>query len=425
MNAREKCHQILCEIMLNKQYANLVLRKELNNFSDADKALMTNIVYGTMQNYLYLRYQWEYMADKKMPKDMGILMDMSLYQLIFMDKLPDYAIVNESVEAAKKLHKGHYASMINALLRRFIRDGLKEVEGSEIEKLSILTSHPVWLIQMWNKQYGFDITKKICQDNQKTPRLACRVNTLKTTNEKILFDNPRFMEGKLSKDALIYDSGNIADTKEYLSGQITIQDEASQCVALLLDPKENECILDACSAPGTKTTHIAQLMKDHGKIVALDLHEHRVSLIENSCRRLSVHCVEARQMDATHCQTYFEKESFDRILVDAPCSGYGVMKRKNDIKVHMESNDMDEIIQIQKKILESVSSLLKQNGVLVYSTCTLNKKENEKQIEAFLKNHEEYECLSMRTIFPFEFDCDGFFMAKLIKKQCCVSSDKI
>ena len=415
MKAREKAHQLLCEIILNQQYSNLLLRKELNNFEQQDKNFITNLVYGTMQNYLYVRYLWEDYVEKSIAKDIAILMDMSIYQIEFMDKVPTYAVVNEAVEIASKLHKGKYKSMVNAMLRRFMREDKREVKGDDIIQLSILTSHPLWLVKMWNKQYGYDTTKKICYDNQEVPTLACRVNTMKSSKTEILF-NPKFREGYLSKDGLLYEGGNIADTKEFLEGSITIQDESSQCVALMVDPKENERILDVCAAPGTKTTHMAQLMKNQGEIIACDIHEHRVELIHNSIKRMGLDCIHPQVLDGTKAHEMFDAESFDRILVDAPCSGYGVLKRKNDIKVHMDPTNMDEIIPLQAAILESVSGLVKQEGILVYSTCTLNKKENEKQVEKFLKNHEEYTLLEMRTIFPYEYHSDGFFMAKFKKK---------
>ena len=414
MKAREKAYNLLCEIILNKQYSNLILRKELNDFDEQDKRFITNIVYGTMQNYLYVRYLWENYVEKSIAKDIAILMDMSIYQIEFMDKVPTYAVVNEAVEIASQFHKGKYKSMVNAMLRRFMREEKRVITGDDLTQLSILTSHPLWLVKMWNKQYGYEVTKKICYDNQEVPTLACRVNTLKSSKSELLI-NKKFREGYLSKDALLYEGGNIANTKEFLEGLITIQDESSQCVALMVDPKENERVLDVCAAPGTKTTHMAQLMKNTGEIIACDIHEHRVELIHNSMKRMGLNCIHPQQLDGTLAHESFEAESFDRILVDAPCSGYGVLKRKNDIKVHMEPSDMDEIIPLQASILESVSSLVKKEGILVYSTCTLNKKENEKQVENFLKNHEEYTLLEMRTIFPYEYHSDGFFMAKFKK----------
>lgn len=414
MEAREKAHQLLCDIMIGNKYSNLLLRKELDDYDERDRALITRIVYGTMQNYRLVRYQWEHYVEKKISEDMAILMDMSLYQLMFLD-IPSYALVNESVTIASHYHHGKYKNLINALLRRYLREGRRDLPKEPLEALGIETSHPYWLIAMWNKQYGFETTQKICLENQKIPSQACRVNTLKTTREHIIEKNDHFVKGLLSEDALIYDKGNIAQTLEYKEGLVTIQDESSQKVALFLDPKPHERILDVCAAPGTKTTHMAQLMQDSGEIIACDLHPHRVELIDHAVRRLNLSSIHSLCLDALDASQTFEPESFDRILVDAPCSGYGVLKRKNDIKVHMQSNDMDEIIPLQAQILESVSCLLKKEGILVYSTCTLNKKENEKQIEAFLKRHPEFCCLESITIFPFEYNSDGFFMAKLKK----------
>lgn len=415
MKARVKAYHCLCDICLGNKYSNLVLRKELNDFSDADKRFITSLVYGTMQNFLYLRYQWESYVETSIAKDMALLMDMSIYQLLFMDKVPTYAVVNEAVEIAGEMHRGKYRTMINAMLRRYLREGKKEIIADPAKTLSLETSHPLWLVKMWEKQYGWEITEKICHDNQRVAPLAARVNTNVSSVEEIIANNPLFSRGQLSPDAVIYEQGNIANTKEFLTGKITIQDEASQCVALFLDPQPGESILDACAAPGTKTTHIAQIMKNQGEVIATDIHEHRVELIRHGAARLGFSCIKPTCLDATQVYEQFGENRFDRILVDVPCSGYGVMKRKNDIKVHMDSSDMDRIIPVQKQILEATSQCLKDGGILVYSTCTLNKKENDKQIEAFLKEHPEFTCLESRTIFPFDYNCDGFFMAKLQK----------
>ena len=213
----------------------------------------------------------------------------------------------------------------------------------------------------------------------------------------------------------IYDYGNIADTSWYQSGCLAIQDEASQMIAPLLNPQPGQRILDVCSAPGTKATHMAQLMKDQGEIIALDIHEHRVALIEQGARRLGLSSIQTRCMDAT-CLEGLEEASFDGVLCDVPCSGYGTLSRKSDIKYHMQSEDMDTLIPLQAAILRQASAMVKPGGVLVYSTCTLNKKENEKQVEAFLQEHSEFEKVFERTVFPFEFGSDGFYMAKCRRK---------
>ena len=411
MLAREKAWECLCEICIQKQYSNLYLRKALEDVSEMDKALVSEIVYGTLQHHLYLHYQWEDLVSKKVKQKIALLLDMSIYQLFFLDRVPEYAIVNDAVEIAKGCYKGQYRSLVNAVLREVIRRGRRKIEGDECEVLAIETSHPLWIVKMWKAQYGEAVMKRICFDNLKKAKACARVNTYLTNVEEVMNDSC-FKKAHL-ENALYYDGGNIANSEAYQKGWVSIQDEASQCVALALDPQANDVILDTCAAPGTKTTHLAELMKNQGKIIALDCHEHRVELIKKGAERLHIDIIEAICQDACDLSRFGE---FDRILCDVPCSGYGVMKRKNDIKYHLQSSDMDEIIELQAKILNQAALHLKIGGRLVYSTCTLNKKENERQIERFLSQNPHYQCESMRTIFPYEMDSDGFFMAVLTRQ---------
>ena len=223
-------------------------------------------------------------------------------------------------------------------------------------------------------------------------------------------------EGQLSKDALYFKSGNIALSKEYKEGLLSIQDESSQCVALLLNPSSDDYVLDMCSAPGGKTTHLAQIMQNKGRIDAYDLYEHKIPLIENQCKRLGITNVFASAYDSTKLNEKYEPKTFDKILLDAPCSGLGVLSRKPEIKYN-DSSSMDEIIKIQEKLLENAYDLLKNGGNMVYSTCTINKKENEKQIQSFIKKHPDMIVLKERTILPFEYHSDGFYMCLLTKKE--------
>lgn len=413
MNLREKAWNLLCDICIDHQYSNLLLRHELQHYEALDRALITHIIYGTLQQHQMVRFQWKTLVKKQPPEELSILLDMSVYQLFFMDKLPDYAIVNEAVNIAKKMNV-KFANMVNAILHNVIRQGLKQPSGTEEEILSIVTSHPLWLIHMWNAQYGKEVCKRICEDNMKTHASAARVNTLKITKAEILKQDENFEEGVIAKDALRFHGSSIANTSLYQEGLIAIQDEASQLVAEILDAKPEEHILDVCSAPGTKTTHIAQTMQNKGSIIAGDIHEHRIKLVQEGAKRLGIEIIEARVMDALELNGLIES-SFDRVLCDVPCSGYGVLGRKSDIKYHMQSNDMDTLIPLQYRILCKACTMVKSNGILMYSTCTLNKKENEKQIEKFLKEHEEFELIEERTIFPYEYDCDGFYIAKLQK----------
>lgn len=415
MTAREQAFSILKDICINKRYSNLALKEDLDGFSDVDKGLITNIVYGTLQHYRYVRYMWEQYPESVPRDEIAILIDMSVYQLLFLDKVPDYAVLNEAVEIAKQQYEGKYEKFVNAILHNVIRNGKRVISGSEVERKAIQTSMPTWIVKMWAKQYGQDVCFQICESLNRIPHQCARVNTLKISKEEVMKLNPGFVEAKVAKDALYYLNGNIAHTDEYKKGYVTIQDESAQLVCELLDPQSDETILDMCAAPGSKTCHIGSMMRNKGRLYALDIHEHRVALIKNNARRMGIIMVEAMCQDATHLEDTFHENVFDRILLDGPCSGYGVISRKSDIKYHMQSEDMDSCIRMQEKLLDSAVNYLKVDGIMVYSTCTLNKKENEKQIEAFLKRHENFTLLEEKTIFPYEFESDGFYMAKLKK----------
>lgn len=413
MKARELAFSLLCSVCIDKKYSNLVLKQELHKVHEKDRGLVTQIVYGTLQNARYCRYCWEGYVKKLPEETIAVLLDMSVYQLFFMDKVPSYAVVNEGVEIVRK-HAKSYVKLVNAVLRRCEREGKREVKGTKEEQLALLTSHPLWLVQMWKAQYGYEIAEKICYENMQVKKQCARVNTLKTTREELLKD-ARFSKG-IGEDALLFEGEALAQTSYFKEGMLSIQDESSQMVAYMVQPKAMDRVLDVCSAPGTKACHMAQLMNNQGSILCGDLHEHRVALIEEGAKRLGISIIQARCMDALDLHD-LEDRSFDAVLCDVPCSGYGVLSGKSDIKYHMQSNDMDTLIPLQQQILCNASTKVKPNGVLVYSTCTLNKKENEKQIQKFLKEHSEFILEKEMTVFPFTYHSDGFYMARLVLKQ--------
>lgn len=414
--ARAIALDVLIKYQNEQSYLNITLNDYLQNssLSREDKDLATRIVYGTVQNKLYLEYQLApYIENKKVKGRELMILLMSLYQLIFLDKVPDYAIIDEAVQLAKK-RDSFAGKFVNAILRNYLRDGKREVnETDRFKKLSIETSHPLWIVKMLSKQYDFDTAKKICEHDNTTPTRAARVNTLKTTKAKLLEDSS-FSEANLSPDGLLYKAGNIANTSYFKDGLVTIQDESSQMVAPLLDPQKGDYVLDMCCAPGSKTTHLAALMDNQGKIVAYDLFDHKIKLVEANLKRLGVSNVELHVGDATLLKEQFDMETFDKILLDAPCSGLGVMKRKPEIKYH-DSSAMDTIIPLQAKLLDNAYYLLKKNGKMVYSTCTVNKKENELMIKQFVDKYPDMKIIEEKKILPFLYDSDGFYMCKLEK----------
>ncbi len=414
---RKIAADIIYHYHTKQSYLNIELNSALDraNLSREDKDLITNIVYGTIQNKIYLEYQLEpFIKGKIKPYEQAVLL-ISAYQIVFLTKIPSYAVCNEAVNLIKKKYGLSRSKLINAILRNFIRQGVREIETkTEEEYLSIETSTPLWLVKLLSKQLGKEKAKTICHCYLEKPLLSSRVNTLRVTRDEILENYPSLKIGHLSEDAIIFEKGNIAHHELFKEGKITIQDESSQLVARLLDPKENSRVLDMCSAPGSKTTHLSAIMKNTGRIDAYDIYEHKIRLIEMNAKRLGVTNIKARAKDATTLNEDYQEETFDYILLDAPCSGLGVIARKPEIKYQTPSS-MDEIIKIQKKLLEVAYSLLKKGGAMVYSTCTINKKENQMQIENFIKQYPDMIIEKERLILPDEYHSDGFYMCKLIK----------
>ena len=391
-------YRALYEVIVHQVYSNLYLKNNLYQVDCKDQALATNIFYGTIQNYSFCQYVWKQYAHYKVSDKIDVLLSMSVYQLIFLDKVPSYAIVNEAIEIAKK-EEPRSKGFVNAILRKINKNKINYPEN-EFNRLSIQYSLPVWLLKMWDKQYGLmQMRNMLPYCNQIMP-LYIRYNpnyTFETTYEHIC--------GTLYKTNL----NQIANNQLYKDGKISVQDEGSYQICLFLDIKENMNVLDCCAAPGTKSMAIAEMLHHSGHVDCIELHEHRKELIEKDIQRLSLNNVSCFCQDARDLSSFLE---YDRVLCDVPCSGYGVLSRKPDIKLKMKPEDMDTLIPLQYEILESASKHVKKGGILVYSTCTINKKENEKQIEKFIENHSNYECLEMKTIFP-QKEKDGFYMAKL------------
>lgn len=415
---REICWQILLAYLQDNSYLNLEINRVFKKYqlNRQEKDLITKLVYGVVQYRLNLEYQLApYLTNKKVKLKIKVLFLMAVYQFLYLDKIPNYAIVSETVNLAKKIDS-YSGKFVNAILRKAFLELPRSDDGlSAVERLSVSTSHPLWLVKMLQRQYGEEECQKILMANNQTPQLAARVNRLKTKREDLLVD-PMLRAGGLGIDAVIFLRGNVAESSYYQEGLITVQDQASQLVAPLLDPQVGDYVLDMCAAPGTKTTHLAALMKNKGKIVACDLFEHKMKLIAKNCQRLGCQNVELHLGDSRYLAREYGREVFDRILLDAPCSGLGVLGRKPEIRYH-DSRVMDTLIPLQAELLENAYILLKNNGRMVYSTCTINKKENEYQIAKFIQKHPDMLIIEERTILPYQYHSDGFYMCKLVKKE--------
>ncbi len=419
MNIREAAVEIIQRVMMGG-YLNLTLNSYLEkyDFSKTDGALLTRIVYSVMTHRLTLEYGMkEVIEGKKLkPYEKAVLL-CGYCQMVYFDRIPDYAIINESVALVKKKRGKQAAGFINALLRQLVKR--KEIVidvANELEYFSIQYSQPLWLVKMLFKQYGKDEALKIFEAFQKTPPLTARLNTLKASKEEVMQTYPKIKAGKLADNSLIFPFGNIANHLLFKEGKVSVQDEASQKVAEFLNVKPHMRVLDMCAAPGSKTTHLAMLMENTGSIHAYDIHEHKIALIKKNAERLGCTNIQAKAYDATRLDEIEALESFDAILLDGPCSGLGVLGRKPEIRYH-DSSVMDELIKTQSKLLKTAEKLLKNGGILVYSTCTLNKKENEKNIERFMEDCPMMYKEEEQTILPYTYQSDGFYMVKLVKRK--------
>ncbi|WP_409276265.1 16S rRNA (cytosine(967)-C(5))-methyltransferase RsmB [Neobacillus sp. SCS-31] len=442
-NVRETALDLLEAIEKQQAYSNLLLHHtiEKNQLPQKDIGLLTELTYGTLQRSMTLDY---YLAPflknpKKIERWVIHLLKVTVYQMVYLDKIPDRAAIFEAVEIAKNRgHKG-IASMVNGVLRSIQREGIPSLEqiGDRSKRLAIETSHPEWLVKRWISQFGFEKTKEMCEINLTAPLQTGRVNLSKISraNCVALLEEEGFMveESPVIPEAVRSLKGNLASSKAFREGFLTIQDESSMLAAYALGAERSENVLDACAAPGGKSTHIAEKMAGTGQVVSLDLHEHKVKLIQENAQRLELPNIEAMALDSRNAQSRFEPESFDRILLDAPCSGLGVMRRKPDMKYTKKEEDLGRLEKIQQQLLDSVAPLLKKGGILVYSTCTVDKGENHRSVTEFLKRHPEYEpdggladrmpdavrplvSGSELQIMPQDFGSDGFYIASLRKK---------
>jgi len=404
---RTTAYEILTAVMLDRQYANLLLRKKLSHLSPKDKALVTQIVYGTLQHYRYIRYQYTGFLNNKLDARNKILIDMSVYQLFWLDKIPTYAIINEAVEISKTIKQGQYHQMVNGILRNIERQGKLSAPDFATEH-----SFEPWLLTMIAKQYSQPLMEQFAIASNQPSKVVLRVNTLKTTPEALLADE-KFTPAQTS-GALLYD-GNIINTDYYTNGLVSIQDGGSQQVAPFTQVLPGQKVLDICAAPGSKTAHMADLMHNQGAIHAVELHPHRLELLKETMRRLGVTIVHPLCGDALQLTTWYQPHSFDIVVADVPCSGLGVLKRKPEIKHFITPQALDELVVLQAQLLEAAATMVKPGGKLVYSTCTINKKENSGQIVLFLKNHPEFTLDEERLIWPDNQENDGFYLARLVK----------
>ncbi|MFL0195964.1 16S rRNA (cytosine(967)-C(5))-methyltransferase RsmB [Clostridium sp. WILCCON 0269] len=441
-SARSVAVEIVKKVLCDNAYSSIVLNKYLNkvDFNRKDRALVTELVYGTLK----YKYTIDSILDsfiksdlEKMNADILNMLRISIYQLRYLDKIPEFAVVNEAVEFSKNI-SFKLSKLVNGVLRNYLRNKNKlscEHKGDEIDKVCFKYSFPRWMTELFINQYGEEIGKNILNSLNFVPKVTVRINTLRTDYEHAwneLIDNGYdIKKGNICKESFIINRGsNIELNPLFKKGYITVQDESAMFVSHFMDVKENMTVLDLCSAPGGKSCHLGELMKNTGKIYSYDLYESKLLLVKDNAARLGVNNIVCNKLDATK---YVEKleNTADRVLIDVPCSGLGIIRKKPEIKWNKKEDSLKGLIEIQRSIILNAAKYVKTGGKLVYSTCTLNKRENEENIDWFISRNPEYKLDKLYcgdfhniiyhkegyiTILPDDY-MDGFFIARLIKHR--------
>lgn len=444
--AREAALKILYEINENGAYSNIALNKYFSSeeLRDIDRSFVTEMVYGAVKWKLTLdRVIAAYSnlkIEKLSPWILNILR-LGAYQILYMSRVPESAACNESVNLAGRY--GHKGSMgfVNAVLRNIARNGpgmvIPSKEDDPAGYLNVRYSYPKWLAEKFISLFGAAFAEELLDAGNGTPELTIRTNTLRVKPEELIKllggEGVEAEAGRYAGEAVrIKSSVSVSRLEAFKNGLFQVQDESSMLPARVLAPEPGDMVFDACSAPGGKATHIAQLMKNMGIIIAGDVHEHKLKLIEDAASRLGIDIIKTELHDAGVPDRQYER-AFDRVLLDAPCTGLGIVRRKPDIKWARETKDIVSITALQKKLIHTVSERVKPGGILVYSTCTVLPEENEDIIRDFLNVTEDFEqddispflpdglavyakgC--MLQLYPNRDGVDGFFIARLRRKR--------
>jgi len=422
-NARKIALNALCDVRVGGAYSNITLNKYFSesDLSSADKSLATALFYGVLDRTITLDYvlsRYIKTPLKKLEPHILENLRIALYQIMFMNKIPESAAVNEAVKLTKNSKHKHLSGFVNGVLRNILREGTSLPDGTDEHSLSVKYSCPEWIVKSFIADYGIDNTINLLNASLQAPPVTLRVNTLKTNTENLISDllqeeltaTPSILENSLE----ITNGIDITKNKCYHAGLFHVQDIASQTVVSIASPQRDERVLDMCAAPGGKTFTMAQYMENSGEIIACDLYEKRVELIKKGAGRLGITNIQCMQNDAT---VYNEKlGKFDLVLCDVLCSGLGVIRRKPEIK-YKDISEYSDITTIQSKILENAVLYVNEKGRILYSTCTLRKSENECIIQRFLDKYPQYELKYQHTFMPHIDGSDGFYCALLQKSR--------
>ncbi|GHV41479.1 ribosomal RNA small subunit methyltransferase B [Clostridia bacterium] len=422
LTARELIAEILIEIFEEGAYGGVALRRRLadSNLERAERAYVTEVVNGVLRN-LYLidniiNAVASLKTDKMRPFILSALRS-AVYQIKFMENPKNYAVCNETVGLIKERGLGTLSGFVNAVLRALVSQKdvakLPDETNYPAEYVSVRYSTPEWLVKEWIARFGYEKTKEMCAANNAPPPVTVCVNTLKTTAEALELslrkDRVDVKAGTLPMSLRLSHTSNIANMNAFNAGEFHVIDESAMRAVLALDPKPGDAVLDLCGAPGGKSFLAAELMEDSGSIIVNDIHPHKITLVNDGLTRLRFKSVKTSVSDAEKLNSNFLNK-FDRVLVDAPCTGFGTLRKKPDIKFTKTESSKAELAELQRKILTQAANYAKSGATLVYSTCTLTKEENEDNAKWFAESF-PFKLVSKTVILPQEYDSDGFFIA--------------
>lgn len=444
-SARETALKILYDVTENSAYSNISVNKHLEGgqLRDIDRAFATELAYGTVKWLLQIDFiidRFSSVKLKKLSPWIKNILRLGIYQLLHTDRIPVSAACNTSVELAKRY--GHQASSryVNAVLRSVARnsENIPYPDRSDIvQYFSIVYSHPRELVEKWLALFGEEFTENLLKSNNRVPDFSVRANTLKITGNELIEvlhrEGCEARKGKYLEEAVILENpSSIAKLDAFKKGYFTVQDESSMLASKVLAPEAGQLVIDVCSAPGGKATHLAQLMDNKGTVLARDIHAHKLKLIEETAGRLGINIIETQLFDASKQDEGMAGKA-DKVLVDAPCTGLGIIRKKPDIKYSKNTGSLPDIVALQRTILNNAAVYVKPGGTLVYSTCTIQPEENLENVRAFLEGHRDFELegfedilpgsLQNRTsrqgylqLFPNIDQTDGFFISKMVRR---------
>ncbi|WP_312573786.1 16S rRNA (cytosine(967)-C(5))-methyltransferase RsmB [Staphylococcus saprophyticus] len=430
-NVRALAFETIQDIINDKAYSNIIINDVLSNneLNRADKGLYTELVYGTLKRKYTLDYLLKPFVQTKLKGWVRQLLWMSIYQYVYLDKIPEHAIINEAVEIAKYKGGPHNGNVVNGILRNIMRSDLPDFTEitDDKKRIAIEYSLPKWLVDHWTTHFGIEKTETIAQSFLDKVTTTLRVNLTRISVDDAIrrLTDDYIVEQDREIETCLHISGKpIIESRMFKDGLISIQDKSSMFIGELMALKEGDQVLDACSAPGGKACHIAEILNGTGHVDATDIHEHKIDLIDFNIRKLRLSNISAFEHDATE---KYDKV-YDKILVDAPCSGLGVLRHKPEIKYEQSQHAIESLVEIQLEILNNVKYNVKPGGTMIYSTCTIEQMENENVVYTFLKENKDFEFdqfehpitgekVKTMQILPQDFNSDGFFITRIRRKE--------